>query len=785
MGTETFLQAAVQIGAALVAENGREGAASFAPESPLDTSTDLYRGAAGVALFLIELDRAEPHADFRRVAETVLAHALTATCQPRRLGFYDGILGIAYVAARAGQLWQRPDLLKRAEAIVHQIEREECEMVKFDALSGAAGMIPALIELGDGLDPDLCYGIAERLGERLLGTAIQEPWGWCWQSPAFPCVKALTGFGQGAAGVGRACLELHRAIQDDRYLYAAEQTFLYEQRFFSAAHENWLDLRLDDATVLHQSTSAAREQRSTADKQSPYLGSFAVGWCHGAVGIGLARVRAYDLLRQPVYRSEAQAAVSATLKALTTTDNVALCHGLSGYGELLLYGAQVFETASWRAQAEQIGTYLIAGLSRRPVPSAGVAYPAASGLMSGSAGVGYFLLRLHDARTPSVLLPGLVPVAASETAPRASAERGPAYMELCRIHVDRFWRQSLQVLDKLHSASGGTPAALTQQIDDAVFDSSCETSAPVSVYRAICRAAELGATESMDPAIDSLALERARFELSLEVVDHSSAKAYSSQPVTVEMLDWGPHTTVYLAPHARLIRTRRKTRDVTKTGVPSGEPAGYVLVRKQEGIATILVDSLSTSLLAHSAAEPISLARLSAAVASTLGGALDTVSARVITVAKELYSLQALDVLGSSFSDHIGSILAAALQQRVPTESLFQHAGGLVGRAVRSTTKRLSGEGGEYMSDRTLRAYMLDLSAYELATALNAACLGPIFRRDMIDYWETDSERDRRRILLDLTSRLTRIFRYPAVTRATYLSEPEIGAPPDAEVIDG
>jgi hypothetical protein len=59
---------------------------------------------------------------------------------------------------------------------------------------------------------------------------------------------------------------------------------------------------------------------------------YAVGWCHGAPGIGLSRLRAFELTGDEQYQREARLALRATSRALrdSTLTGFSLCHGILG-----------------------------------------------------------------------------------------------------------------------------------------------------------------------------------------------------------------------------------------------------------------------------------------------------------------------------------------------------------------------------------------------------------------------------------------------------------------------
>jgi lantibiotic modifying enzyme len=138
-----------------------------------------------------------------------------------------------------------------------------------------------------------------------------------------------------------------------------------------------------------------------------------VTWCHGAPGIALSRIRAYALLSEEVLKSEATRALATTRdlldRMLDAPDGAdfSLCHGAGGNAEVLLYSFEVFGppaaehlAAAGRVAAAGIERY---GRPRQPWPS-GIRGGRSPSLMLGLAGTGYLYLRLHDHRTPSVLI---------------------------------------------------------------------------------------------------------------------------------------------------------------------------------------------------------------------------------------------------------------------------------------------------------------------------------------------------------------------------------------------
>jgi lantibiotic modifying enzyme len=84
--------------------------------------------------------------------------------------------------------------------------------------------------------------------------------------------ETLTGFSHGAAGVAYALLKLFAVTQQEEFLGAACEGIGYERSVFIPDVRNWPDLR------------------KLVQVQEGIPISYVSGWCHGATGIGLARL---------------------------------------------------------------------------------------------------------------------------------------------------------------------------------------------------------------------------------------------------------------------------------------------------------------------------------------------------------------------------------------------------------------------------------------------------------------------------------------------------------------
>lgn len=368
--------------------------------------SSLYDGGAGVGLFLALMGAV----DFSSEAATQTAIAagrqsLRSISAHSPQGLFTGAAGTVLAATAIGTLANNNNLLELAAEAADSLRSKSPS--GSDLLSGRAGAVLAFLCLAQLLNDDLYITDAERIGKELLEMANVGTSGSSWPNDADQQSPDLTGLSHGAAGIGAAFIELWQATGKDIYSAAAEEAFRYERSWYSKERGDWPDLR------------EANRQTARSTPQ-PFLDQ----WCHGAPGIALSRVRAANLLRDPVLVSEAVTAIETTVRstavALSNPNfSFCLCHGLAGNAEVLLeslggsatglVGMSLMDATRSEELITRIASqgYLKHFRGGQPwtcgVPVSGVHVP---GLMLGAAGIGYHYLRLAKADClPSILLP--------------------------------------------------------------------------------------------------------------------------------------------------------------------------------------------------------------------------------------------------------------------------------------------------------------------------------------------------------------------------------------------
>ena len=357
----------------------------------------LYDGNCGIALFLAALTYITGSTQFSnlalgaihslsRIVQTSDADAKRRLAQHLGIGGASGLGSITYSLVKISQFLSCAAVLENAQQIAHLITPELIAAdQQLDIIQGAAGTILGLLALYNETGDRAVLDKASLCGQHLLAHRVSvdnAPRAWKTLGE-----RPLTGFSHGAAGIAYALLRLYDVTLDSVYLEAAREGIAYEGCVFNQAVGNWPDYRF------------ACEPNSNVQ--------FMVTWCHGAPGIGLARLGGLSILETEEIHQDVEVALQTTQKYLQQ-DRDHLCCGQMGQSEVLLVAAQKLSRSSLRQTAHQIAAWVVAraqqteGYQLFPNLPPQVFNP---GLFQGTAGIGYQLLRLaYPEVLPSVLL---------------------------------------------------------------------------------------------------------------------------------------------------------------------------------------------------------------------------------------------------------------------------------------------------------------------------------------------------------------------------------------------
>ncbi|HEX7153219.1 MAG TPA: type 2 lanthipeptide synthetase LanM family protein [Thermoanaerobaculia bacterium] len=342
------------------------------------SAPDFYLGLPGIAFFLAHLGKATGSARYTEVARKALfAQRRQIEVDPKLVketGAFNGWGGVIYTLAHLGRLWNDEALLDEAESYARRLPPLIANDEMLDVILGSAGCLLSLAALAEVRPSAFVDELMVACGERLLAKAEPQKTGLGWPM-LLAGNRALAGLSHGAAGIALALLQLADRTGDARFREAALAGLAYERSLYVETEQNWPDLR------------AGGEGIDGGD------GRFMLAWCHGAPGIGLARVAGLSWLDDDEVRREIDVAVQATL-AKGFGENHSLCHGDLGNLELLFEAARVNGDAALEERAWQLAGGIADSIRAQGFLFGLPGSIETPGLMAGLAGVGYGLARL-------------------------------------------------------------------------------------------------------------------------------------------------------------------------------------------------------------------------------------------------------------------------------------------------------------------------------------------------------------------------------------------------------
>ncbi|MGY0038392.1 lanthionine synthetase LanC family protein [Pedobacter sp. NJ-S-72] len=215
---------------------------------------------------------------------------------------------------------------------------------------------------------------------------------------------SLAGFSHGASGIAYCLMQVGNYFKNDGLIYLAEQTLAYEMQYFHTESGNWLDLRLGKYRLslpnIHQwDLNIFLPEMKKVNS-----------WAHGAGGVGLARLYAWQLTGKELYFQQCQLVMERCLKDLEKLDRTdfTLC---SGYTGLLLPFLSEFSSLIEKDYSRLFASVTDQAKSQYEKKRSYNTYISANqfdyGLLSGKAGVGYTLLYLLNQEMDNAVYPVL------------------------------------------------------------------------------------------------------------------------------------------------------------------------------------------------------------------------------------------------------------------------------------------------------------------------------------------------------------------------------------------
>lgn len=350
----------------------------FSQLSPMGVR--LYDGVTGVALFLSAISAASGERTFADLANKIFKMVAVPPSQTLRhrllldgLGAGLGLPSVIYALTRASALLESPDLLQVALDLSKLITPEHIKGdKKYDVLGGTAGCALVLTKLFRCTGDQRVAELARACGDHLLKNRQEVlPGLHAWMTIQG---QPLAGFSHGAAGIALSLVRLSEVFGDRRFKHAAEEAVIYENTLFDKAHHNWPNLL------------------SRNKQGKPGLWN---AWCHGAPGIGLARLAMMSGAEDHQgMRDINESIIAASEQPLNPVDH--LCCGTLGRLDTLVEAGLRLGRSDMLDRARRITAQIVTRAKARNAYSIGhqdtFYIPS---FFQGMSGIGYQLLRMY------------------------------------------------------------------------------------------------------------------------------------------------------------------------------------------------------------------------------------------------------------------------------------------------------------------------------------------------------------------------------------------------------
>jgi lantibiotic modifying enzyme len=299
------------------------------------------------------------------------------------VGGATGLGSIVYGLAVTSKLLESDDLLADAFVAAGLFTDELIAADRqLDVIGGSAGGILGLLRLYRDSRSAEVLNRAIRCGVHLLAQARLGPEGrrsWVGQGSG---KQALNGMSHGAAGFAYALASLASASGREDFAQAASECIAFENSSYDASRKNWPDFRAEGAPT------------------------WPCQWCHGATGIGLARIAMAKMGARASQglTGDIENALEGARKGWPGGVDT-LCCGTLGSVEFFCEAGNVLGRSDLRGTASRrLMAVLQAAASSGDFRWNSGKRNFNLGLFRGLAGVGYTSLRQTDASLPNVLI---------------------------------------------------------------------------------------------------------------------------------------------------------------------------------------------------------------------------------------------------------------------------------------------------------------------------------------------------------------------------------------------
>ena len=386
----------------------------------------LASGNSGICLFLIETYRRTGNENFLEAA-TKATDWIESECNKGNKGarsLWFGQLGGVEALLALFESTQDEVVLEKARLLAikcgeaYFIEDQSLGPIFSNLGNGAAGALLTLLRVFEKTQDEQVLELSGKL-MRLLGWRVRlAPKGIYWDRLGVT-IRPPIGFISGTSGVLFALAEANRVLPFEACSWLLSQGILYENSFLKNDPTNWPDLSHSSWTHEEPSNLPKKIRNALKKGNDAFFKEFgdSASWSSGCSGIALARSACSHILGGdscPEDLARAKRRIEQEVDLLSSSieeTDFSISDGLGGVGLACLGLFSKTGDVTYRDLAETIGTAALKqrqnlGFYRSGLKA--IEDGEDMGFLTGSTGIGYFLLKLSDDNIePSLLAPSL------------------------------------------------------------------------------------------------------------------------------------------------------------------------------------------------------------------------------------------------------------------------------------------------------------------------------------------------------------------------------------------
>lgn len=243
----------------------------------------LYSGTLGIALFLSEYLKKQGNSKIQQIVDSLIediilnfSDFLKTIDQNSYTSLSSGISGVIYALIKIDKEKYKDIALQLTSFFTEDLITNGKTN---DFLEGYSGTLVILIKLYNILPSSELLNKIKFIGSKLLNDKSFDDNLGCYVWKSTINKKPLTGLAHGASGIAYSFLKLYELTGEISYRNAFYEAVDFEDIYFSDKENNWVDLR-NNKNNFHNA------------------------WCYGGAGIGLVRLHAYKILKDPRFLND-------------------------------------------------------------------------------------------------------------------------------------------------------------------------------------------------------------------------------------------------------------------------------------------------------------------------------------------------------------------------------------------------------------------------------------------------------------------------------------------------